>query len=147
MIRECYDRFAEPEDYRILKAYRSRDNRLTFDERFSINKSIERAYAPLFEQLRADAPSLTESDLFYNEEANLGISSSMPEFMIRISNNCNKASLWISDNNGLSWKEVYTDVDVSGFHHNNYKGFFALRPAVLTAGSAVMTSFDYRPID
>ena len=65
LIRECYDRFAETEDYRILKAYRSRDNRLTFDERFSINKSIERAYAPLFEQLRADAPSLTESDLFY----------------------------------------------------------------------------------
>ena len=31
LIRECYDRFAETEDYRILKAYRSRDNRKTND--------------------------------------------------------------------------------------------------------------------
>lgn len=108
--------------------------------------AVDQAYE-ITAKFRIDAGGKGGLYLFYNEEANLGISSSAPEFMIRISNNCNKASLWISDNNGLSWKEVYTDVDVSGFHHNNYKGFFALRPAVLTAGSAVMTSFDYRPID
>lgn len=108
--------------------------------------AVDQAYE-ITAKFRIDGEGKGGLYLFYNEEANLGISSSMPEFMIRISNNCNKASLWISDNNGLSWKEVYTDVDVSGFHHNNYKGFFALRPAVLTAGSAQMTSFDYRPID
>lgn len=65
LISECCSNFSKTEEYRILKSYRSRDNRLTFDERFAINKSIELTYAPLFELLRADAPSLTESDLFF----------------------------------------------------------------------------------
>ena len=65
LLNECSSVFGQTEEYRILKTYRTRDNRLTFDERFSINKSIERAYAPVFELLRADAPSLTESDLFF----------------------------------------------------------------------------------
>ena len=65
LLNECYSSFSQTEEYRILKTYRTRDNRLTFDERFAINKSIERTYAPVFELLRADAPTLTESDLFY----------------------------------------------------------------------------------
>jgi len=65
MIGTCRDAFVQTEEYRILKTYRTRDNRLTFDERFAINKSIECTYAPVFGLLRADAPSLTESDLFF----------------------------------------------------------------------------------
>ena len=65
LLNECYSSFSQTEEYRILKTYRTRDNRLTFDERFAINKSIERTYAPVFELLRADAPTLTESDLFF----------------------------------------------------------------------------------
>ena len=65
LLNECYSAFSQTEEYRILKTYRTRDNRLTFDERFAINKSIERAYTPVFELLRADAPTLTESDLFF----------------------------------------------------------------------------------
>ena len=65
LLGECSSLFGQTEEYRILKTYRTRDNRLTFDERFSINKCIERTYAPVFELLRADAPSLTESDLFF----------------------------------------------------------------------------------
>lgn len=65
LLNECYSAFSQTEEYRILKTYRTRDNRLTFDERFAINKSIECAYAPVFELLRSDAPSLTESDLFF----------------------------------------------------------------------------------
>lgn len=65
LLNECYSAFSQTEEYRILKTYRTRDNRLTFDERFAINKSIERTYSPVFELLRADAPSLTESDLFF----------------------------------------------------------------------------------
>ena len=65
LLNECYSAFSQTEEYRILKTYRTRDNRLTFDERFAINKSIERTYAPVFELLRANAPSLTESDLFF----------------------------------------------------------------------------------
>ena len=65
LLSQCSSAFSQTEEFRILKTYRTRDNRLTFDERFAINKSIERAYAPVFELLRADAPSLTESDLFF----------------------------------------------------------------------------------
>ena len=65
LLSQCCSAFSQTEEFRILKTYRTRDNRLTFDERFAINKSIERAYAPVFELLRADAPSLTESDLFF----------------------------------------------------------------------------------
>lgn len=65
LLNECSSAFSQTEEFRILKTYRTRDNRLTFDERFAINKSIERAYAPVFELLRADAPTLTESDLFF----------------------------------------------------------------------------------
>lgn len=65
LLNECYSAFSQTEEYRILRTYRTRDNRLTFDERFAINKSIERTYASVFELLRADAPTLTESDLFF----------------------------------------------------------------------------------
>ena len=65
LLSQCSSAFSQTEEFRILKTYRTRDNRLTFDERFAINKSIERTYAPVFELLRADAPSLTESDLFF----------------------------------------------------------------------------------
>ena len=36
--------------------------------------------------------------------------------------------------------------DVSGFHHNNYNGFFALRPAYLLAGGAELKEFEYKPL-
>ena len=65
LLGECSARFRETEDYRILKTYRTRDNRLSFDERFSIAKSLERAYAPFYDLLRADAPTLTDSDLMF----------------------------------------------------------------------------------
>ena len=65
LLSECSERFRETEDYRILKTYRTRDNRLSFDERFSIAKSLERTYAPFYDILKADAPSLTDSDLMF----------------------------------------------------------------------------------
>ena len=37
-------------------------------------------------------------------------------------------------------------VDVSDFHHNTYKGFFALRPAYLLSGGAELKSFEYKPL-
>ena len=66
--------------------------------------------------------------LFYNEEANFGLESSDATLAVRIRNERNKATLWQRAADG-SWTAVYENVDVSSYHHNNYKGFFALRPA------------------
>lgn len=65
LLKECSERFSETEEYRILKTYRTRDNRLSFDERLSIAKSVERTYEPVFDLIKADAPSLTDSDLLF----------------------------------------------------------------------------------
>ena len=35
---------------------------------------------------------------------------------------------------------------ISGYHHNNFKGFFALRPAYLLRGGAKLVDFDYKAL-
>ena len=65
LLTECSDKFSQTGEFRILKTYRTRDNRLSFDERLSIIKSVERAYEPLFELIKNDAPNLTDSDLIF----------------------------------------------------------------------------------
>ena len=65
LLRECSDKFSETEEFRILKTYRTRDNRLSFDERLSIIKCVERTYEPFFDLMKADAPNLTDSDLLF----------------------------------------------------------------------------------
>ena len=47
----------------ILINYRSRNNMLSFDERLSITQAIDKAFAQIFLEMRADSPSLSESDL------------------------------------------------------------------------------------
>lgn len=65
LLTECSDKFSQTGEFRILKTYRTRDNRLSFDERLSIIKSVEHAYEPLFELIKNDAPNLTDSDLIF----------------------------------------------------------------------------------
>lgn len=83
--------------------------------------------------------------LFYNEEAFFGECSGAPSVAFRIVNDRNSASLWQREGNG-EWKLLREDVDVSSFHHNNYKGFFALRPAYLLKDGAELKSFAYKPL-
>ena len=84
--------------------------------------------------------------LFYNENAFLGANDSSVNAAIRIRNEKNKATVWLRGADG-QWKTVQEGVDVSGYHHNNYKGFFALRPAYLLKGDAALKSFDYKVIE
>ena len=44
------------------------------------------------------------------------------------------------------WTPVQENVDVSGMHHNNYNGFFALRPAYLLTGEARLANFEYKAL-
>ena len=80
--------------------------------------------------------------LFYNEAAHFGLSCSDQAFSIRIRNERNSATLWKKVADG-DWTLVQEGVDVSGLHHNNYNGFFALRPAYLLAGGAQLEEFKY----
>ena len=84
--------------------------------------------------------------LFYNEAAHFGLSCSDQAFSIRIRNERNSATLWKKVADG-DWTLVQEGVDVSGLHHNNYNGFFALRPAYLLAGDAQLEEFKYTAID
>ena len=96
--------------------------------------------------------------LFYDEKAYAGVASdgktftiyrngekteTMPSdyhkhFHLRLLNRANRVTLSASKD-GKSWKELATDIDVSGLHHNNYGGFYALRPALLSTGKGRTT--------
>ena len=83
--------------------------------------------------------------LFYNEEANIGYESDAEHFHVRIVNDRNKVTIW-SSSDGKNWKLVQKDVDVSGYHHNNHQGFFALRPALLLGQGSQMKDFSYQKL-
>ena len=84
--------------------------------------------------------------LFYNEEALTGLDERMDgeemEVTIRIRNERNRASTWVKEGE-RDWQVVEEGRDVSGYHHNNYNGFFALRPAYLLSGGAELKEFNY----
>ena len=83
--------------------------------------------------------------LFYNEAAYFGQAGENPELAVRIRNERNTASLWVQAEDG-DWVLAQEGVDVSGYHHNQYQGFFALRPAYLLCGGATLVEFSYKPL-
>lgn len=62
ILNECHNGFCETDSARILSLYRSRDNRLTFDERLFIIKEIQKVYCPVLMELQHVSPSLTDWD-------------------------------------------------------------------------------------
>ncbi len=66
------------------------------------------------------------------------------EFVVRIHNHGNLADIQVSSD-GNEWTTLAADVDVSGMHHNNHGGFYALRPALCSAGNgdAGFSEFKY----
>lgn len=84
--------------------------------------------------------------LFYNEEANIGVQGTTPNYVVRIRNDRNKVTVWEGPD-AVNLKEVCKDVDVSTYHHNVYKGFFALRPAYFLDGGATLEDFKYVPLN
>lgn len=103
--------------------------------------------------------------LYYNEKAYSGITSDGKKFTIyrdaeskfevpnkigkkfitRIQNKGNKVRIQVSKE-GTEWITLVEGLDVSSLHHNNYKGFYALRIGLLSAGkgSAGFSQFRYR---
>ena len=68
------------------------------------------------------------------------------ELTLRIRNERNQASFWMQNADGEWIQDPEGTTDVSGFHHNNYNGFFALRPAYLLKGGAELKEFEYKPL-
>ena len=83
--------------------------------------------------------------LFYNEQANIGLTGSDPAFALRIRNERNTVSVWEQTGDD-AWEPVMERQDVSEMHHNRYQGFFALRPAYLLGDGAELLEFTYKPL-
>jgi beta-xylosidase len=103
--------------------------------------------------------------LFYNEKAFAGIVADNKNFtlylnandktlipnpfgksgVLKIINRGNRCTFLASGDNRI-WTTLADNVDVSSLHHNNYNGFYALRPALLSAGkgAAHFKDFSYK---
>lgn len=86
LLSECHEAFSTTESARILTLYRSRDNRLTFDERLFITKEIEKVFYPVFLELRNVNPSLTDWDLLLSVLSYEGFSVSVIAECFSVSN-------------------------------------------------------------
>lgn len=64
-LQSCLTLFQEMPQASILINYRSRNSMLTFDERLSITQAIDQAFGPVFLDMRAQSPALSESDLIH----------------------------------------------------------------------------------
>ena len=104
--------------------------------------------------------------LFYNEKAFVGITSDGRGFTVhedaqrsvRHDNftgthwflkivNDGKTCALLASRDGKAWETVRSGIDVSEMHHNRFKGFFALRPGLMAAGTGDVRfdHFQYTP--
>ena len=65
LLEECSAAFRQTGEYRMLQTYSARETRFTFDERLAISKSVEQAFTPLFDRMKADIPTLSDTDLLF----------------------------------------------------------------------------------
>ena len=102
--------------------------------------------------------------LYYNDKAFAGVTSdgknlniyhsadsvvTIPSkygqhFFAKLHNRANTLSISASSD-GRTWETIASGIDVSQFHHNNYGGFYALRPALSVSGKgkAQFRNFEY----
>ena len=65
LMEECSAAFRQTGEYRMLQTYSARETRFTFDERLAISKSVEQSFTPLFDRIKADIPTLSDTDLLF----------------------------------------------------------------------------------
>ena len=65
LLEECSAAFRQTGEYRMLQTYSARETRFTFDERLAISKSVEQLFTPLFDRIKADIPTLSDTDLLF----------------------------------------------------------------------------------
>jgi beta-xylosidase len=107
--------------------------------------------------------------LFYNEKAFAGIASDGKDvtiyesadkqlkkssslgkhFYLKIINNQNICAM-LASKDGKNWATLQSGLHVSGLNHNQYHGFFALRPGFMSAGkegTVILDNFKYKSIN
>ena len=84
-LKSCLADFREMPEACMLIDYRSRASRLTFDDRMAVTRCIEKAFAPVFLEMRGESPSLSESDLIFCALAAAGFKSEVISDCISIS--------------------------------------------------------------
>lgn len=114
-------------------------------------------------EVEVDKDNLAGLILFYNEKSFSGIVSDgknftvykdaehnekIPNkfgkhFFLKILNKGNNCTFSASKD-GLKWTVIAKDIDVSKMHHNNYKGFYALRPGLISFGKRKSIFKDFR---
>lgn len=84
--------------------------------------------------------------IYINKEKSFTVPNKIGKsFTARIHNRGNHAVIEVSKD-GKTWITLAGDIDVSTLNHNNYGGFYALRPALFTAGKgkALFSNFVYK---
>lgn len=65
------------------------------------------------------------------------------KFKVKLLNRGNRITMQVS-RDGRHWTTLVEDLDVSGMHHNNYRGFLALRIGLLSAGKGTAAFKEFR---
>lgn len=73
LFKECMSQFRETPEFSILSKHRMGGDCFSAHDRQSIIDSVERSFAPLFDQIRTDASSLTDTDLVFCVLSNIGV--------------------------------------------------------------------------
>lgn len=116
LLNSCLKEFRNTPEANTLVYYRSRDSRLTFDERMAIIRSIEKSFSPLFLELKADSPSLSESDLIYCALIASGFTPVVIADCLSISkDSLRMRKIRVKGKLSLAWNELlFPEQDVAG---------------------------------
>lgn len=132
---------ASPENARLALITAQHDN-YAIQSEVVVGKG-NKAGVVLFYNEKAYAGLVSDGKKFYlYEKAGEGVSLDAPQgvkagrFYVRLENHSNSVDIMLSAD-GKNWKMAKEGLDVSGMHHNNYHGFFALRPGLCSAGKGV----------
>lgn len=101
--------------------------------------------------------------LYYNDKAYAGLTSNGKNFFIyttptdkkavpnkigrhffvRLHNQGNRLSISVSKD-GKEWSTIASGINVKDYHHNIFKGFYALRPALSVSGKGLSEFHDFK---
>ena len=73
LFKECMSQFRETPEFSILSKHCMGDDCFSAQDRQAIIDCVERTFAPMFDQIRTDASSLTDTDLVFCVLSNIGV--------------------------------------------------------------------------
>ena len=130
ILNSCLSEFRTMPDANTLICYLSRDSRLTFDERLSITRSIEKAFSPMFLDMKKESAALSESDLIYCALIAAGFSQEIIADCISISkDSLRMRKIRVKEKLSRSWVELLfpeQKCDDNVAQHNSADGEYGI---------------------